>query len=144
MITEVNCVLMDGDLISTGQEPVRVLMPHPTTWKEWSYGRKAKPPDPLWNLLAEMADVHAEQLFDELQRCGFPEPIAVREIPRCKMEGRSIRWIEFRPERVFGMGSRGLGLGYGFDIEFRGPVSGPICLGYGCHFGLGAFMTAAS
>jgi CRISPR-associated protein Csb2 len=85
-----------------------------------------------------------EQLYDELRRRGFPEPIAVREIPRCELGGRSIRWIEFRRERLFGSGSRGQGLGYGFEIEFRVPVSGPICLGYGCHFGLGAFMPAAS
>lgn len=84
-----------------------------------------------------------EQLCDELRRRGFPEPIAVREIPRCELDGRSIRWIEFRRERLFGVGNRGLGLGYGFETEFRGPVSGPICLGYGCHFGLGTFMPAA-
>ncbi len=342
VMTETNCVPIDGDHIRDGQELVRVLMPHPTAWKEWSYGRKAKPPEPLWNLLAETADVHAErwsdppgsrwvtylrpadafavqerrrrierktrplivaryaldgavlpllqetlalgefarqylqgiygrqnggapsaifsgkavdgvplrdhrhafyvpmdedgdgrldhltvyargdvspdgrdqgfaeaelralaafrrlrqpggkpdlrlvllgiggcedlantplfgpahrwrsctpfipprhqktrgrkretpaeQLCDELRRRGFPEPIAVREIPRCELDGRSIRWIEFRRERVFGSGSRGQGLGYGFEIEFRGHVSGPTCLGYGCHFGLGLFI----
>lgn len=83
-----------------------------------------------------------EQLYDELRRRGFPEPIAVREIPRRELDGRSIRWIEFRRERLFGSGSRGQGLGYGFEIEFRAPVSGPLCLGYGCHFGLGLFIPA--
>jgi CRISPR-associated protein Csb2 len=81
-----------------------------------------------------------EQLCDELRRHGFPEPIALRELSRCELEGRSIRWLEFRRERLFGSGSRGQGLGYGFEIEFRAPVSGPICLGYGCHFGLGLFI----
>jgi CRISPR-associated protein Csb2 len=85
-----------------------------------------------------------EQLCEELRRRGFPEPIALRELSRCELEGRSIRWIEFRRERLFGSGSRGQGLGYGFEIQFRAPVSGPICLGYGCHFGLGAFMPATS
>jgi CRISPR-associated protein Csb2 len=346
MMIEINCVPMDGDHIPDGQEPVRVLVPHPTAWREWSYGRKAKRPDPPWNLLAETADLHAErwsdppgsrwvtylrpadafalqerrrrterkarqltvaryaldgavlplaqetlalgelvrqylqgiygrqnggapswifsgkaadggplrdhrhafylptdedgdgrldhmtvyargelsqdgrdqgfaeaelraltafrrlrqpggkpdlrlvllgiegredrthtplfrpvsrwrsctpfvpprhqktrgrkretpveQLCDELRRRGFPEPTAVHEIPRCELDGRSIRWIEFRRERVFGSGSRGQGLGYGFEIEFRTPVSGPICLGYGCHFGLGLFITATA
>ena len=83
-----------------------------------------------------------EQLGDELRRRGFPEPIALRELSRCELEGRSIRWIEFRRERLCGTGSRGQGLGYGFEIEFRAPVSGPICLGYGCHFGLGLFVPA--
>jgi CRISPR-associated protein Csb2 len=64
MMTEINCVPMDGTHISHGQEPVHVLMPPPTAWKEWSYGRKAKPPYPLWNLLAETADLHAEHWSD--------------------------------------------------------------------------------
>ena len=58
----------------------------------------------------------------------------------CELQGRSVRWIEFRRERLFGGGSRGQGLGYGFAIEFPEPVSGPICLGYACHFGLGLFL----
>lgn len=86
----------------------------------------------------------AEQLCDELRRRGFPSPIAVHEVRRCEVSGRSLRWIEFRRERLLGGGSRGQGLGYGFEVEFAEPVVGPLCLGYGCHFGLGAFMVAAS
>jgi CRISPR-associated protein Csb2 len=85
-----------------------------------------------------------EQLYDELRRRSFPEPISVREIPLYELDGRSIRWIEFRRERLFGAGSRGIGLGYGFEIEFPTLVSGPLCLGYGCHFGLGLFISVAA
>jgi CRISPR-associated protein Csb2 len=81
-----------------------------------------------------------EQLRSELHRRGFPEPVAVTPMPRCELNGRSIRWIEFRRERLFGGGSRGQGLGYGFAIEFSEPIVGPLCLGYACHFGLGLFM----
>lgn len=81
-----------------------------------------------------------EQLQEELQRRGFPNPIDVQELPRCQVDGRSIRWIEFRRERLFGGGSRGQGFGYGFVIEFAEPVAGPLCFGYGCHFGLGMFF----
>jgi CRISPR-associated protein Csb2 len=342
IMAEINCVLMDGDFIPDGQEPVRVLMPHPSAWKEWSYGKKAKRPDPPWNLLAETADLHAErwsdppgsrwvtylrptgafavqerrrrtermarsltmaryaldgavlplvqetlalgelarqylqgiygrqnggapswmfsgkatdgtplrdhrhasflptdedddgrldhltvyergalspdgrdqgfteaelralaafrrlrqpggkpdlrlvllgiggredwthtpllgparrwrsctpfipprhqktrgrkretpveQLCDELRRRGFPAPVAVHEVPRCEVNGRSLRWIEFRRERLLGGGSRGQGPGYGFAIEFAERVVGPLCLGYACHFGLGLFL----
>jgi CRISPR-associated protein Csb2 len=83
-----------------------------------------------------------EQLHGELQRRGFPEPVNVQPIPRCELQGQSIRWIEFRRERLFGGGSRGQGLGYGFTIEFAEPVGGPLCLGYACHFGLGLFLPA--
>jgi CRISPR-associated protein Csb2 len=81
-----------------------------------------------------------EQLQNELQRHGFPSPINVHELPRYEVDGSSIRWIEFRRERLLGGGSRGQSLGYGFTIEFAEPVAGPICLGYGCHFGLGLFV----
>jgi CRISPR-associated protein Csb2 len=81
-----------------------------------------------------------EQLRDELQRRGFPTPVMIDESPRCEVDGRSIRWIEFRRERLFGAGSRGQGSGYGFDLEFAEPVAGPLCFGYGCHFGLGMFF----
>jgi CRISPR-associated protein Csb2 len=81
-----------------------------------------------------------EQLCGELRRRGFQEPVDVKPIPRCELNGRSIRWIEFRRERLFGGGSRGRGLGHGFTIEFAEPVGGPLCLGYACHFGLGLFI----
>jgi CRISPR-associated protein Csb2 len=83
-----------------------------------------------------------EQLRDELRQRGFPTPIAIHELPRCELDGRSIRWIEFRRERILGGGSRGQGLGYGFVLEFAEPVTGPLCFGYGCHFGLGLFVPA--
>jgi len=70
-----------------------------------------------------------ERLRGELQRRGFPEPVVVRSIPRCELQGRSIRWIEFRRERLFGGGSRGQGIGYGFAIEFAEPVVGHSLLG---------------
>jgi CRISPR-associated protein Csb2 len=81
----------------------------------------------------------AEQLYDELQRRGFPSPTAVRELPRYALNGRSLHWIKFRRQRLLGGGSRGQGLGYGFEVEFAEVVAGPLCLGYGCHFGLGLF-----
>lgn len=86
----------------------------------------------------------AEQLGEELRRRGFLAAIAVHEVPRCELNGRALRWIEFRRERLLGGGSRGQGLGYGFEVEFAEPLAGPLCLGYACHFGLGAFRTAAS
>jgi hypothetical protein len=82
----------------------------------------------------------AEQLCDELRRRAFPAPIAVQEVPRCEVNGRSLRWIEFRRERLFGWGSRGQGLGYGFEVAFAGEVAGPLCRGYRCHFSLGLLI----
>ncbi|MBI3796508.1 MAG: type I-U CRISPR-associated protein Cas5/Cas6 [Deltaproteobacteria bacterium] len=81
-----------------------------------------------------------EQLQNELQRRGFPDPITGHDLSRYELDGHSIRWIEFRRERLLGRGSHGQSLGYGFVIEFAEPVVGPLCLGYGCHFGLGMFV----
>jgi CRISPR-associated protein Csb2 len=81
-----------------------------------------------------------QQLQAELQRRGFPNPTAVYDLSQRELNGRSLRWLEFRRERLFGDGSRGQGMGYGFTIEFAEPVAGPLCLGYGCHFGLGLFV----
>lgn len=64
IMAETNCIPMNGDSIPNGKEPVQVLTPHPSAWKEWSYGEKAKRPDPPWNLLAETADLHAERWSD--------------------------------------------------------------------------------
>ena len=53
--------------------------------------------------------------------------------------GHFTRWLKFRRLRKQGNGYRGDSGGYGFRLIFKEPVSGPIVLGYGCHFGLGQF-----
>lgn len=60
--------------------------------------------------------------------------------------GSFTSWIKFRTERNSGRGRRGGQSGIGCRLVFRDPsgnpvaVTGPIALGYGCHFGLGAFV----
>ncbi len=86
--------------------------------------------------LAEM------NLREELKRRGLPEPVDVRSLEHLKLDGRPLNWREFRQQRVFGDGRRGSDFGKGFEIEFAEEVSGPIALGYACHFGLGLFTPA--
>ena len=79
-------------------------------------------------------------LREELANRGLPEPLSVAPANNLIMTGgRSLNWRDFRQQRVFGDGRRGSTPGVGFEIEFAEPVSGPIALGYGCHFGLGLF-----
>lgn len=52
--------------------------------------------------------------------------------------GRTIRWIQYRRWRQHGRGATS-GFAFGFRLHFAAPVSGPIALGYACHFGLGQF-----
>jgi len=84
--------------------------------------------------LAEMT------LREELAHRGLPDPIRVEPSNHLVLVGgRPLNWRDFRQQRVFGDGRRGSTPGVGFEIEFAEPVSGPIALGYGCHFGLGLF-----
>ena len=86
--------------------------------------------------LAEM------NLREELRRRGLPEPNRVKEVAELRLQGRPLAWRHFRQWRVLGEGRRGNDFGRGFEIEFPEPVSGPLALGYACHFGLGLFVPA--
>lgn len=55
---------------------------------------------------------------------------------------RRFRSLQFQTLRHGGNGSRGHDGGAAFVIEFPEPVSGPIAVGYGSHFGLGLFVPA--
>ena len=87
-------------------------------------------------------------LREEAARRGLPKPVSVRRVPRCSLwdhgkrkvsSGRDMAWLKFRRERLSGGGRRGSHPGGGLEIEFPAPVSGPLALGYGCHYGLGLF-----
>jgi CRISPR-associated protein Csb2 len=85
--------------------------------------------------LAEM------NLREELARRGLPAPVRVTPLKELVLPGgRPLNWRDFRQQRVFGDGRRGADFGKGFEIEFAEPVSGPLALGYACHFGLGLFV----
>ena len=86
--------------------------------------------------LAEM------NLREELARRGLPAPIRVEEVAELRLQGRPLAWRHFRQWRVLGEGRRGNDFGRGFEIECPEPVSGPLALGYACHFGLGLFVPA--
>lgn len=62
--------------------------------------------------------------------------------PRPKEPGRPLRWSTFRTHKKNREGARGPHLPAGFRITFNEPQQGPICLGFGAHFGLGVFRPA--
>ena len=53
---------------------------------------------------------------------------------------RHLRSLQFQTTRYDGGGNRGNSSGNAFSITFSEPVSGPLALGYGSHFGLGLFV----
>ena len=95
------------------------------------------------------------QIRAELHSRGFPEPATV--IPFAPMhqqnEGKSNKhvsnpkqWLRFRHWALDRQRGPAPPAAYGFAIqlEFKYPVSGPIALGYGSHFGLGLFKQCAN
>jgi CRISPR-associated protein Csb2 len=90
--------------------------------------------------------------FELEQRPQFRELVgATRIVPRLAtnqtgtdLGGHYTTWLKFRRDRQNGGGRAADSHGYGFLLEFPKPVSGPIALGYGCHFGLGQFIPAES
>jgi len=71
------------------------------------------------------------QLRRGCTQLGLPEPESVEPLGG--------EWHKFRRRRSDGGGRRGPDRSCGFRIVFSSPVRGPIVLGYGAHFGLGAF-----
>jgi len=89
-----------------------------------------KPPRPK--------DLPEAQLIQELIDRGLPEPVSIKRIEGYQPNGRRLlRWHEFHTQRSKGTQGKGLA---GFEIEFAEPVTGPIAVGFGCHFGLGLFL----
>lgn len=71
---------------------------------------------------------------------GFPEPKQVEAIDSTDLDGKQVRWLEFKTIRHRGGGSRGANRGFGFRVVFPRPVRGPIAVGYAAHFGMGLFL----
>ncbi len=66
-----------------------------------------------------------------------------------KHEERRFRALQFITQRRkdngnSGNGSRGNGYGSAFIVTFEKPITGPLALGYGSHFGLGLFVPVES
>ena len=75
-----------------------------------------------------------------LKASGHPEPVQAHRLPECRLAGREFPWNRFRTRRLDGDGLLGGGPFVGWRLVFPEPVSGPLCLGYGSHFGLGLFV----
>ncbi len=74
---------------------------------------------------------------------GLPKPIRIRAIASTMLRGQT-EWRHFERWRKRGGGRNAGHQGHGFEIEFAKPVTGPIVVGYGAHFGLGAFLPKGS
>jgi len=82
------------------------------------------------------------QVTAELASRGLPAPVEIRLI-ELNENPEFLRHRHF--VRVRRRGPRpAVDFGYSLGIRFETPVSGPLCLGYAGHFGLGMFTAVSS
>lgn len=80
-----------------------------------------------------------DQIRKECRLRDLPEIEELQSIETIKVGNKNKRPIHFRRFRKKRGMTQADGLGSAWRLEFKTPVSGPIALGYGCHFGLGLF-----
>ncbi|HLD14074.1 MAG TPA: type I-U CRISPR-associated protein Csb2, partial [Burkholderiales bacterium] len=82
------------------------------------------------------------QVIAELVTRGHPEPTAISVLdPRS--DARLLRMRHFFRSRRQGQAAP-VDIGFSVSLQFAKPIMGPLCLGYGCHFGLGTFTAIKS
>lgn len=87
-------------------------------------------------------DEPKDQLIRELRLRGLPTPIHVARMHGLPAPSQPLLpWSQFVIHRRYDELTT-CEHGFGFRIEFAEPVSGPLLLGYGCHYGLGQFIGA--
>lgn len=80
-----------------------------------------------------------DQLRRELATRGLPEPVEVVPVPYVVAGGRPLPPGQFRRVWPRGGGTSPDPRGGFWQIVFPEPVTGPLALGDGCHYGLGVF-----
>lgn len=82
------------------------------------------------------------QVIAELSSRNLPEPVEIKLLdPRENDSARKQR--HFIRSRRNGLEAP-IDCGFSLYMRFSAPQRGPICLGYGCHFGLGLFVPASN
>lgn len=113
---------------------------HPKTHKD---GR-AKLVDLSSDLPALQIGSPPHDLLRLLKASGYPLPRRISPLSAAEARSGVLSWSDFWLQRPRGAGRRSAQRGSGFELEFPEPISGPICLGYGAHAGLGCFEAAFS
>lgn len=85
------------------------------------------------------------QIRSELASRGLPDPVrlTVNMVPTAEdgTERLTSRFRHFVRTRSRGGKAPAQDAGWYVEMEFAEDVTGPICIGYGCHFGLGVMRT---
>jgi CRISPR-associated protein Csb2 len=101
-------------------------------------GQKRDPPQLLGR---DNERVFAEQVLrEQIKVRQLPDPCSIVALPGHRVGVRQLRPIQFNRFRQKPSDDGGNRPAGAFKIVFRNPVTGPICLGHSCHFGLGLFL----
>ncbi|MGD9496865.1 MAG: type I-U CRISPR-associated protein Csb2 [Armatimonadota bacterium] len=111
-----------------------------TSFVLYRYPRLHKDGTPRLRADGSWQDGPEEQVALSLRRGGFPAPLAIEPVEATEAAGRPLRWLQFARERRQGQPAPVNTRGYGFRLTFGEEVTGPLALGYACHFGLGQFV----
>jgi CRISPR-associated protein Csb2 len=80
-----------------------------------------------------------DQIKKECRKRGLLEPIALERLESIQINGRERKSVHFHRFR----NKRGLTQpdihGSFWKLTFSKPISGPLAIGFGCHYGLGMF-----
>lgn len=82
------------------------------------------------------------QVIAELVTRGYPEPIGINVLD-VRSDTRLMSMHHFIRSRRRGPAAP-VDVGYSLTLRFAEPIMGPLCLGYGSHFGLGLFRQSGS
>lgn len=86
-----------------------------------------------------------EQIRRECRERGIPEPVAIEGFDEVDIGGgrkaRPIHFRRFRSRRSLVQPDR---LGSFWRLRFPEPITGPLALGFACHYGLGLFRPVLS
>ncbi len=85
-----------------------------------------------------------EQVRRECRTRGLPEPASVEMLQRICIAGRERTPLDFHRFRTKRGHIQPDTRGHFLRLTFSKPVSGPLALGFGCHFGLGQFVARRS
>ena len=109
------------------------------------HGKRKRSGEPKVDEAGLQVGSPTHDLLRLLELAGLPAVDALEPIDGVVLAGRLVRWLDFyRWRSRRGGGARGDSRGYGFRLTFQEPVSGPIAVGFGAHFGLGIFAPQRS
>lgn len=82
------------------------------------------------------------EVIRECRHHDLPEPVSIEFLPSLVLPktSRAIQWSEFNRQRR----EDSQNLAFGFRIAFSEPITQPVAIGYGCHFGLGQFQPVSN